>query len=183
MTPATPGRAKVHLTLDAADVYLALGANLGDRQAQIEAAAARLDAAGVAVQALSPLYETDAVADEPQPPYLNAAARARTALPPHDLLSLCLEIERALGRTRPAGRPKAPRTIDIDILLYGDRVIDDAPALIVPHPAMLARSFVRIPLRDVAAPGLRHPRTGDALDRATPDAGVRPYTPARSPAP
>jgi 2-amino-4-hydroxy-6-hydroxymethyldihydropteridine diphosphokinase len=157
----------------ATTVYLALGANLGDRAAQIDAAAARLDAAGVAIEARSPLYETDAVADQPQPPYLNAALRAHTTRSPHDLLSLCLGIERALGRTRPAGQAKAPRTADIDILLYGDLVIEDAPSLVVPHPALLQRPFVRIPLADVAAPGLRHPRTGDALDRAAPDHGVR----------
>jgi 2-amino-4-hydroxy-6-hydroxymethyldihydropteridine diphosphokinase len=153
-------------------VYLALGANLGDRAAAIGEAIARLDAAGVRMVARSSIYETDAVADEPQPPYLNAAVRAETALAPDDLLAVCLQIERALGRERPPGRPRAPRTIDIDVLLYGARVIDRAD-LVVPHPAMLQRPFVLIPLADVAAPGLRHPITAAPLDRAAPSAGVR----------
>jgi len=156
------------------DVYLALGANLGDRRRQIDDATARLDAAGVAIAARSPIYETDAVSDEPQPPYLNAVVRATTALPPEALLALCLDIERALGRVRPPGRDKAPRTLDLDVLLYGARVID-TPALTVPHPAMLARAFVRVPLADVAAPGLRHPITGDPLDRSPPSPAVRRF--------
>jgi len=153
-------------------IYLALGANLGDRRRNIDDAIARLDAAGVAIAARSAIYETDAVSDEPQPAYLNAVVRATTALDPEALLALCLDIERQLGRVRPPGRDKASRTLDIDVLLYGARVID-TPSLTVPHPAMLERAFVRIPLADVAAPGLRHPITGDALDRAAPSPSVR----------
>jgi 2-amino-4-hydroxy-6-hydroxymethyldihydropteridine diphosphokinase len=154
-------------------VYLALGANLGDRQRQIDGAIARLDAAdGVKIAARSPIYETDAVSDELQPPYLNAVVRAETTLAPPALLALCLEIERSLGRVRPAGRDKASRTIDIDLLLYGARTVD-TPALTVPHPALLARPFVRIPLADVAEPGLHHPITGDPLDHAPRSAAVR----------
>jgi 2-amino-4-hydroxy-6-hydroxymethyldihydropteridine diphosphokinase len=156
-----------------ATIYLALGANLGDRRRSIDDALARLEAAGVAIAARSAIYETDAVSDEPQPAYLNAVVRATTALGPEALLALCLDIERQLGRVRPPGRDKAPRTLGIDVLLYGTRVID-SPALTVPHPAMLERAFVRIPLADVAAPGLRHPVTGDALDRAAPSPTVRP---------
>ncbi len=159
--------------------YLALGANLGDRQRQIDDAVARLDASGaVAVVARSPVYETDAVSDDPQPPYLNAVLRVETSLSAADLLSLCLSIERALGRVRPPGQVKAARRIDIDVLLHGDAVID-APALTVPHPRLLERPFVRIPLADVAVAGLRHPVTGDALDRAQPSPGVRPTGPTR----
>ena len=73
---------------------------------------------------------------------------------------------------RPPGRTVAPREIDIDLLLYGDAVIDEPPDLVVPHPRLLERPFVRIPLADVAAPGLVHPITGTALDRAAPDPGV-----------
>ncbi len=153
-------------------VYLALGANLGDRRRQIDDAIARLDAAGVAIAARSPIYETDAISDEPQPAYLNAAVRATTALAPEALLALCLDIERRLGRVRPPGHDKASRTLDIDVLLYGARVIDTR-ALTVPHPAMLARAFVRVPLADVAEPGLRHPITGDALDRCASSPQVR----------
>jgi 2-amino-4-hydroxy-6-hydroxymethyldihydropteridine diphosphokinase len=155
-----------------ATIYLALGANLGDRRRNIDDAIARLDAAGVAIAARSATYETDAVSDEPQPAYLNAVVRATTALDPEALLALCLDVERQLGRVRPPGRDKASRTLDIDVLLYDARVID-TPALTVPHPAMLDRAFVRIPLADVAAPGLRHPVSGDALDRAAPAPSVR----------
>jgi len=153
--------------------YLALGANLGDRQEAIARALAALAAAGVRVAARSPLYETDPVAPDPQPLYLNAAARVETALSARALLDTCLDVERALGRVRPADRPLAARVIDIDLLLYGDAVIDE-PDLVVPHPRLLDRPFVRIPLADVAAPGLRHPVTDDALDRATPRPTVRP---------
>ena len=155
-----------------ATAYLALGANLGDRQGTIARALDALDAAGVRVAARSPLYETDPVAPDPQPLYLNAAARVETTLPPRALLDLCLEVERNLGRVRPPDRPLAARTIDIDLLLYGDAVIAE-PDLVVPHPRLLERAFVRIPLADVALPGLAHPMTGDPLDRAVPSASVR----------
>jgi len=158
-------------------VYLGLGANLGDRAAAIAAAVARLQAAGLVHDVvLSPLYETDAVADEPQPPYLNAVARARTEAPAPVLLAGCLAVEAALGRVRPPGAGKAPRIIDIDLLLYGEAVLDlvtGGVALRVPHPAMLQRLFVLIPLADVAPPGLIHPETGQPLDTAAPAPGVR----------
>src|SRR5204863_8605836 len=119
----------------------------------------------------APLYETDPVTDDPQPLYLNTAARVETTLAPDELLALCLAIERALGRERPPGAASpAPRPIDLDLLLHGD-VIVDRPGLIVPHPRLLLRPFVRIPLADVAAPGLRHPSTGEPLARAAPDPG------------
>jgi 2-amino-4-hydroxy-6-hydroxymethyldihydropteridine diphosphokinase len=160
-----------------ATAYLGLGSNLGERAALILAALAELEAVGVHVRALSPLYETDPVAAEPQPLFLNGAARVETTLAPDELLALCLAIERALGRERPPGRASpAPRPIDLDLLLFGDAIID-RPGLVVPHPRLLERPFVRIPLADVAAPGLRHPRTGEPLDRATPHPGVRRLQP------
>jgi len=159
-------------------IYLGLGANLGDRAAAIAAAVARLQAAGLLREvALSPLYETDAVAAEPQPPYLNAVARGRTDAPAPALLAGCLAVEAALGRVRPAGREKAPRLIDIDLLLYGGAVLDvveQGLAVRVPHPAMLQRPFVLVPLADVAEPGLVHPVTGQPLVKAVPAPGVRP---------
>jgi 2-amino-4-hydroxy-6-hydroxymethyldihydropteridine diphosphokinase len=157
-----------------ATAYLALGANLGDRQGTIARALEALDAAGVRVAARSPLYETDPVAADPQPLYLNAAARVETMLPARALLDTCLAIEGGLGRVRPASRPLAPREIDIDLLLYGDAVIDE-PDLVVPHPRLLERPFVRIPLADVAAPGLVHPLTHDPLDHAAPATSVRRF--------
>ena len=154
-------------------VYLALGSNLGDREGAIERAIALLAARGVAVLGRSPLYETDPITPDPQPLYLNAVVRAETALPAAALLAVCLDVERALGRRRPPGRTQAPRELDVDLLLYGAEVIDEPPALVVPHPRLAARPFVRIPLGDVAAPGLRHPLTGEPLDRAAPDPSVR----------
>ena len=151
---------------DAAVVaYLALGANLGDRAATIGAALARLDSEWLRVVARSPLYETEAVAPDPQPTYLNGAARVETTLSAAALLERCLSVEASLGRARPAGRVHAARTIDIDLLLYGDALISEPPALIVPHPRLLERAFVRVPLADVALPGLVHPITGERLDR------------------
>jgi 2-amino-4-hydroxy-6-hydroxymethyldihydropteridine diphosphokinase len=153
--------------------YLGLGSNLGDRADLIAAALAELEAVGVHVIARAPLYETDPVTDEPQPLFLNSAARIETTLPADELLALCLAVERALGRDRPPGAASpAPRPIDVDLLLYGDAIIA-RPGLIVPHPRLLERPFVRIPLANVATPGLRHPVTGDALDHAAPVAGVR----------
>jgi 2-amino-4-hydroxy-6-hydroxymethyldihydropteridine diphosphokinase len=152
-------------------VYLALGSNLGDRPAFLTAGIDDLLEYGVAISIRSSIYETDAVADHPQPPYLNQVVCGRTRLSPRALLEACLEIERKHGRTRDAAQPKAARTLDIDILLYGDRVIRD-PALTIPHPAMLERGFVRIPLAEIAPPGLRHPVTRQRLDSAPPDATV-----------
>ena len=154
-------------------VYLAFGSNLGDRAGAIARAIDLLAAGGVSPLARSPLYETDPVTPDPQPDYLNAVLRAETALSPRALLTLCLEVERTLGRRRPDGRALAPREIDVDLLLYGADVIADPPSLLVPHPRLLERPFVRIPLADVAAPGLRHPATGELLDRAAPDPSVR----------
>jgi 2-amino-4-hydroxy-6-hydroxymethyldihydropteridine diphosphokinase len=151
--------------------YLALGSNLGDRQAEIAAAVRALATVGHVV-AQSALYETEPEHGAREPRYLNAAVRVETQLSPRALLDGCLWIEREHGRARPADRTKAPRTIDIDLLLYGAKVLDE-PGLRVPHPSLLRRPFVRIPLAEVALPGLRHPETGDALDRAEPDPTVR----------
>jgi 2-amino-4-hydroxy-6-hydroxymethyldihydropteridine diphosphokinase len=158
-------------------VYLGLGANLGDRGRTI-AAAVRALAERRILYALcvSPIYETKAVAPDPQPMYLNAVVRGETHMSAAEVLSSCLEIERALGRVRPSGRPKAARVIDIDLLLYGAEVID-THALKVPHPALLERAFVLIPLADVALPGLTHPKTGVALTVAASSSGVRRVVP------
>jgi 2-amino-4-hydroxy-6-hydroxymethyldihydropteridine diphosphokinase len=144
-------------------VYIALGSNLGERLELLRGAVEGLVAGGVEVVARSGVYETEAVAAEPQPPYLNAVVRGETALGAPQTLELCLAVEVALGRVRPAGRTGASRTIDLDLLLY-DSVILDQPGLSVPHPRLLERAFVRVPLADVAAPGLRHPQTGERLD-------------------
>jgi 2-amino-4-hydroxy-6-hydroxymethyldihydropteridine diphosphokinase len=155
--------------------YLALGSNLGDRQAEIRRAVAALARHGQ-VEAVSLLYQTLPEGGAAQPKYLNAAVRIRTSLSARALLAACLDIERGQGRVRPPGGERAPRTIDIDVLLCDSQVIDE-PGLHVPHPRLLGRPFVRIPLADVALPGLRHPLLGEALDRCFPDPTVAPWPP------
>jgi 2-amino-4-hydroxy-6-hydroxymethyldihydropteridine diphosphokinase len=136
------------------------------------AAAALGQLAGARLVAESSIYETVPEKNAPEPLYLNAAVRLETSLTARQLLDSCLGIERTLGRVRPADGAKRARVIDIDVLLFGEQTIDE-PGLQVPHPALLTRPFVRIPLADVATPGLRHPQTGERLDVASPDAGVR----------
>lgn len=151
--------------------YLALGSNLGDRRQELAWAVVALAAVG-RVEAVSGYYETEPEGGASQPRYINGAVRVETALSARALLDACLGLERQRGRVRPAGKDKAPRTIDIDLLLYGREILRE-PGLTVPHPALLERPFVRIPLADVATPGLRHPQTGTPLDRAAPDPSVR----------
>ena len=122
------------------EAYLGLGANLGDRVGALRTACFHLEAMGVAIEARSSLYETDPVAPEHQPMYLNAVLRVRTTRTAAELLDVGLRIERLLGRTREAGRTKAPRTLDIDVLLFGEEVIT-RPKLVVPHPGLLARAL------------------------------------------
>jgi 2-amino-4-hydroxy-6-hydroxymethyldihydropteridine diphosphokinase len=126
-------------------VVLALGANLGDRAANLREAVARLEAAGVRVLERSSIWETPPVPAD-QPEYLNAAVVAETTLAPLDLLRTLKTIERDLGR-RP-GRRWGPRPIDIDILFYGDESIDE-PDLTIPHPRIAERAFVLAPLAEI----------------------------------
>ena len=161
-------------------VYLGLGSNLGDRAGLLAAAVAELSGRGIVRGAsLSPIYETVADTPDAQPPYLNAVLRGQTELGPEPLLVACLQVEADLGRIRPHGRSKAARTMDIDVLLYGDGGGDvvATPTLTVPHPALLDRPFVLIPLADVATPGLRHPMTGVSLNSAAPSSTVRALVP------
>lgn len=153
--------------------YLAFGSNLGDRLGWLRAAGEALTRApGIAAMVKSPVFETEPEAAVPQPLYLNAVARVETTLEARALLGLCLEVERGLGRERPPGVLQAPRTIDLDVLLFGDARIEE-PGLRIPHPRLLGRPFVRIPLALVAEPGLRHPVTGESLDEAPASPGVR----------
>jgi 2-amino-4-hydroxy-6-hydroxymethyldihydropteridine diphosphokinase len=153
--------------------YLALGSNLGDRLGYLRQATQALQES-ITVAARSPVFETDSVAPDAQPPYLNAALRVETALAPRALLDLALAVEARLGRQRPAGQRWAPRTIDLDLLLHGSAVVDE-PGLVVPHPRLLERAFVRVPLALVAESGLRHPLTGERLDVSAPSPEVRPF--------
>jgi 2-amino-4-hydroxy-6-hydroxymethyldihydropteridine diphosphokinase len=130
---------------------------------------------GVQLSAQSAIYETVPEGNAPQPLYLNAVVRVETTLTARQLLDLCLGIETMLGRVRPKDGAKDARVIDIDLLLFGEESIDQ-PGLQIPHPALLGRPFVRIPLADVATPGLCHPQAGERLDRCQPDAGVRRFS-------
>jgi len=128
--------------------YLALGSNLGDRAAHIRAALAALGARpGTRVIGVSRLYETPPWGPVPQGAYLNACAAIETTLAPRALLDLCLSIERASGRERLVRW--GPRTLDVDILLYGGAKIAE-PDLTIPHARMLERAFVLVPLMDIA---------------------------------
>jgi 2-amino-4-hydroxy-6-hydroxymethyldihydropteridine diphosphokinase len=133
-------------------VYLSLGSNVGDREANLRAAIGKLAGLGEIVS-VSSLYETEPVDFTAQPWFLNCALAMRTHLMPKLFLAKVLAIEQQMGRRRL--QPKGPRTIDIDILLFGNSVIS-TPQLDVPHPAMHLRRFVLEPLAEIA-PDLRHP--------------------------
>jgi 2-amino-4-hydroxy-6-hydroxymethyldihydropteridine diphosphokinase len=153
-------------------VYLALGSNIGDREANLRAAIQSLSAAGIPVLRESPIYETEPAGYAEQRWFLNMVVEAETALFPMQLLTRTGKIERALGRVRTV--PNGPRTIDIDILLYGDAVVR-TPRLEIPHPRMHQRRFVLAPLSDLA-PGLLHPvlrRTVRQLLDAAPPQTIR----------
>jgi 2-amino-4-hydroxy-6-hydroxymethyldihydropteridine diphosphokinase len=136
-------------------VYLGLGSNIGNREQNLAAAAGRLDEERIAVRRASPVYETEPVDYTAQRWFLNQVVEAETELFPMQLLLRIGKIERELGRVR--GIPKGPRTIDIDILLYG-RAIVRSERLEIPHPRLAERRFVLAPLADLA-PDLRHPLT------------------------
>ena len=133
-------------------IYLSLGSNLGDRQAQMESAQWRLTEVGKVV-AVSSLYETEPVEITAQPWFLNRALEFETSIAPEELMARLLRIEEQMGRRRI--QKKGPRMIDLDILLFGDEVVDSAE-LTIPHPAMHQRRFVLEPLAEIA-PDVVHP--------------------------
>jgi len=150
-------------------VAVALGSNLGDRRAHLDHAVSRLGSA-LRSMAVSRYRETLPVGvTGPQRLYLNAAAVGETTLPARELLDVLLGIERERARERPF--PNAPRTLDLDLILYGDAVIDE-PDLVVPHPRFRERQFVLEPLAELA-PTLRDPITGltirELIERGTQD--------------
>ena len=153
--------------------FLGLGSNLGERLEHLQAAVDLLDQdPRTRVDAVSSVYETEPVGGPEQGPYLNIALRVTTSRSPRALLALCNEVEAALGRVRE--ERWGPRTVDVDVLLYGDRVVSTR-RLAVPHPRMTERAFVLVPLMEVA-PGLTLPGGGSAasaLARLAPVEGVR----------
>jgi 2-amino-4-hydroxy-6-hydroxymethyldihydropteridine diphosphokinase len=136
--------------------YVGLGSNLGDREGSIRRAAGLVGA-----RRLSSIAETEPWGLEDQPRFLNAAAELETQLSARDLLDLLLDVARRLGRVR-AGERWGPRTIDLDLLLFGRETIDE-PGLTVPHPFLLERAFVLGPLAELA-PGAEIPGNGTVRD-------------------
>jgi 2-amino-4-hydroxy-6-hydroxymethyldihydropteridine diphosphokinase len=131
-----------------ARAYIGLGSNLGDRRGLLEEALRRLGAdPAVEVVAVSAFRETEPVGDADQPRFLNAAAALETELEPRDLLERLLAVELELGRDRSVGR-WGPRTVDLDLLLVGDLVVEE-PGLTVPHPCLRERRFVLEPLLEL----------------------------------
>ena len=130
--------------------FIGLGANLGDRDATIRAALAALsEEDGIEVVAVSTLRETEPVDVGPQPLFLNGAAEIETTLSARELLDRLLATEQRFGRVRIVGE-HGPRTLDLDLLLYGDEQIDE-PGLTVPHPRLHERAFVLEPLAELNA--------------------------------
>ena len=151
--------------------FVALGSNLGEREAMIREALEALAALPqTELLRASSLYDTEPVGDVDQPNFLNAVAQLDTDLPPRQLLWNLLLIEKRLGRERT--RPWGPRTIDLDLLLYGDEVIEEDD-LRVHHPEMIRRAFVLVPLVELD-PILVHPGTGETMLSHLSRLGARP---------
>jgi 2-amino-4-hydroxy-6-hydroxymethyldihydropteridine diphosphokinase len=144
--------------------YIGLGGNLsstaGPPEATLAAAVRRLGTIG-RVTARSRLYSTEPVGFADQPRFVNAVIALETALAPRELLDVLLDVEREFGRDRSAGITNGPRTLDLDLLLYGNEVIHEA-GLEIPHPRLAERAFVLIPLNEIA-PEVRDPRTGTTV--------------------
>lgn len=144
-------------------VCIGLGANLGDAADTLREAVEALDhREGITVREVSRFYRTPAWGREDQPDFINAVALLETSLTPRALLERLLAVETEFGRHRPDGERWGPRTLDLDLLLYGDAVIDE-PGLRVPHPHLHERAFALVPLLDVL-PEARIPGYGAARD-------------------
>ncbi len=152
--------------------HIALGANLpgpaGPPEVTLAAAAVRLASLG-SIAARSSVYSTAPVGLADQPRFLNAVIALETALTPFELLGAVLLIERDFGRDRTASVPNGPRTLDLDILLYGDLVLSEA-GLEIPHPRLAQRAFVLVPLNEIA-PNFRDPRSGKTVSQLLEELG------------
>lgn len=141
------------------EVYLGLGTNMGDRQANLEQALGLLGER-LRIDRVSSIYETEPVGYENQPPFLNAVCRGQTDIGPLQLLSLVKGIEATMGRV--PNFTDGPRLIDIDIIIFDKLVMVD-PELTIPHPRMAERAFVLVPLAEIA-PDLVHPFSGESIE-------------------
>lgn len=149
-----------------ATVYLALGANLGNRKLNLKQAIELLSEK-VDIDRVSPIYETDPVGYTEQPLFLNLVLGGSTGMKPKELLKFCKDIESKLGRI--PSFQSAPRPIDIDILFYDNEVVK-SPELVIPHPRLTTRAFVLVPLNEIA-PELLHPANGRAIKHLVKDLG------------
>ena len=138
--------------------YLSLGSNMGDRRHNLESALDVL-AREISIKAVSSIYDTKPVGNTLQPRFLNLVFEATTSLAPPDLLTFIKNIEKTMGRD--LGPVNSPRPVDIDILFYGNQVIE-LPGLIIPHPRLAERAFVLVPMAEIA-PGFVHPVTGKTI--------------------
>lgn len=154
-------------------VYLGLGSNMGDRAHQLQQAIQIIDRfQHIDVTSVSPIYETEPVGYTDQPQFLNLCIEIETTLKPQELLKRCLETEQALHRVRKIRW--GPRTLDVDILLYGNEIIEE-DNLIIPHPRMVERAFVLIPLNDIASKHIE-PRSQRLIENlVTADSTVKRY--------
>lgn len=153
--------------------YLGLGSNMGDRAHQLQQAIQIIDRfQHIDVASVSPIYETEPVGYTDQPQFLNLCIEIETTLKPQELLKRCLETEQALHRVRKIRW--GPRTLDVDILLYGNEIIEE-DNLIIPHPRMVERAFVLIPLNDIASKHIE-PRSQRLIKNlVTADSTVKRY--------
>ncbi|MFC1934825.1 2-amino-4-hydroxy-6-hydroxymethyldihydropteridine diphosphokinase [Chloroflexota bacterium] len=142
---------------EAVEIYLGLGSNMGNRQENLGRALALLSQR-LRVGKVSSIYDTDPIGNDNLPRFLNMVCQASTRLVPEGLLALVKGIESKLGRM---GISNASRPIDIDILLYGGRVME-TPALVIPHPRMAKRAFVLVPMMEIA-PDTIHPTSGKTI--------------------
>ncbi|AIQ44543.1 2-amino-4-hydroxy-6-hydroxymethyldihydropteridine pyrophosphokinase [Paenibacillus sp. FSL R7-0273] len=168
----------IHSTSEASEAYIALGANLGNREATLKEALHRLDQhEAIKVLRCSRIYETEPVGYLDQPQFLNMAAALRTTLAPEELLREMLEIENQLGRVRDIRY--GPRTVDLDLLWVEGRSLD-TPDLTLPHPRMMERAFVLVPLSDIVpqddSQGLLYGRLAAALKDLDGKEGMRLWT-------
>lgn len=153
--------------------YLGLGSNMGDRAHQLQQAIQIIDRfQHIDVTSVSPIYETEPVGYTDQPQFLNLCIEIETTLKPQELLKRCLETEQVLHRVRKIRW--GPRTLDVDILLYGNEIIEE-DNLIIPHPRMVERAFVLIPLNDIASKHIE-PRSQRLIENlVTADSTVKRY--------
>lgn len=157
-------------------VYLGVGSNLGDRQANMDRALALLkENKEIEIKAVSALIETEPEGEGLEGKFLNGAIKIDTDLPPLDLLSRLKTVERRLGRAKSA--PNTPRTMDLDILFYEDVVILEGKNLQLPHPRLAERKFVLQPLLEIA-PGLVHPRLKKTIKQLYEELCHASYTPS-----